>query len=460
MLVWCLSGVVMLFVRYPALDPERRLAALPPVRWEACCRFDALPGGAVAAAAVEQLGPDPVLQVQTGDGAQALVDLATGRRIERVGPAQAMLTARGFSPWQAGRLLGVVDRDQWTVSGEFNAGRPLYRIALDDADGTQLYVSSHTGRAVQLTTASGRFWNWLGAVPHWLYLTQLRQDPRLWTQVVVWTSLVGCFLTVAGLWLGWTALRMERGRPASPYRKLWLWHHLTGLVFGLLTLAWVFSGLVSMNPWGFLESAGDGAEARLAGAPIAADQLKGAVQALALKQIQARRVELAPLDGRPFLMALNPGARPSRLAADASPAPLGKAELTAAAARISGPEGPASAEMIEREDAYDFSHHDRAPLPAFRVVRRDGVRDYLDPQSGRLLLSVDAAARGYRWLHQGLHRWDFVPGARDGPAWAAAMLALLAGVTLSVGTGLYLGWRRQLKLLFRPKRKVAAPRGP
>jgi len=33
-----------------------------------------------------------------------------------------------------------------------------------------------------------------------------------------------------------------------------LWHHWTGLVFGILTLTWLFSGLLSLNPWGTLES--------------------------------------------------------------------------------------------------------------------------------------------------------------------------------------------------------------
>ncbi len=51
-----------------------------------------------------------------------------------------------------------------------------------------LYISSRTGTAVQLTTASQRFWNWMGAIPHWIYFTSLRERPELWTQVVVWSS--------------------------------------------------------------------------------------------------------------------------------------------------------------------------------------------------------------------------------------------------------------------------------
>jgi len=74
------------------------------------------------------------------------------------------------------------------------------------------------GRAARglLTTARERFWNWLGAVPHWLYFTELRRHPNIWSQVLIVTSLLGCFLA------------------------------------GVIALTWVLSGLLSMNPWGWL----------------------------------------------------------------------------------------------------------------------------------------------------------------------------------------------------------------
>jgi hypothetical protein len=47
------------------------------------------------------------------------------------------------------RLMGRIDYDQWTVSGEFNRERPLFKFALDDPRGTQLYVSRVSGKVVQ-----------------------------------------------------------------------------------------------------------------------------------------------------------------------------------------------------------------------------------------------------------------------------------------------------------------------
>jgi hypothetical protein len=107
---------------------------------------------------------------------------------------------------------------------------------------------------VTWTTTSHRFWNWLGTIPHFLYFQSLRMQQQLWSQTVIWTSLLGTFLTVVGLILGVAQFgRGKRGK-ISPYRGWFYWHHVMGLIVGVLTLTWVFSGLVSMNPWGFLES--------------------------------------------------------------------------------------------------------------------------------------------------------------------------------------------------------------
>jgi hypothetical protein len=81
-------------------------------------------------------------------------------------------------------------------------------------------------------------------------------------------------------------------------------------------------------------------------------------------------------------------------------------------------------------------------LPVWRVLMADGRRVYLDPRSGALLAHFDGPGKSYRWLHQGLHRLDVVPGFRRGAAWAAVTLALLALVSAGVFTGVWLGVRR------------------
>jgi hypothetical protein len=66
----------------------------------------------------------------------------------------------GVSPAQPSTEQTIV-RDQWTVSGEDNADRPLTVFGFNDRERTQIYVSSHSGRVV------------------------LRSNVRVWTQVVI-----------------------------------------------------------------------------------------------------------------------------------------------------------------------------------------------------------------------------------------------------------------------------------
>ena len=237
---------------------------------------------------VESLAAQPVLRAQLADGSRRLIDLANGESIAEISAQRAADIARANTA-QTPRLLGLISYDTWTVSGEFNRARPLYRFALDDPSGTQVYVSAMSGRIVQLTTAHQRFWNWLGAVPHWLYFAQLRHRPALWNQVVIWTSLAGCFLAGFGIFLGvWQFLRQPPGR-WSGHRGLLYWHHVPGLIFGLFALTWVASGLISMNPWGFLEGTGEtSAINAMIGPPPAAAQVTDSLRTLAASSLPQR----------------------------------------------------------------------------------------------------------------------------------------------------------------------------
>jgi hypothetical protein len=242
MVMWCLSGVVMMYVGYPALHEFERLEHLTPIEWRGCCKLSEAPQAEAKAVdnfQVEMLAGRPVLYL--GDTANSRpIDLATGSAVDAISAEQAATVARRFAsgPKAAtARILGLIDHDQWTVSGDFNAQRPLYRFALGDEARTEVYVSSITGQAVQVTTGRERFWNWLGAVPHWLYFTELRRNAWLWSQVVIYASLMGCFLTGIGIYLG---VRQMAAQPAgrwSPYLGFNLWHHIAGLIFGILTLA-------------------------------------------------------------------------------------------------------------------------------------------------------------------------------------------------------------------------------
>jgi PepSY-associated TM region len=444
MLVWCLSGVVMMYVSYPSLAEGDRLQHLAPIDWHRCC---AAIGAQLADDAIvdrfqiEMLADRPVLRVRPQDGRSLLIDLLDGRALDGIDETQAAGVARSYGvPAGSERI----DDDQWTVSGDFTADRPLSRVTLAGREGRQLYVSSRTGKAVQMTTRSERFWNWLGAIPHWLYFTELRRTVAVWSQIVIWTSLIGCVLTMIGLYIGISRLGRGAGGGWSPYRGVLFWHHLPALVFGLFTLSWVASGFISMNPWGFLDAAGDGAERlQLQGAPLSGAQVKAAVQAAAATDLPPGTVSLAsaPFDGALYVIAT--AADGSRHRLDATGQPVALPDLARVADRLGGGTGAA----MTQEDEYYFSHHEAVRLPVYRLIGDDPeqTRFYIDPVSAEIVRKVDADSRWYRWLHEGPHRLDLVPGLRARPLWDGLMLLLLAGVTGVCGTGAYLGLRRLLR---------------
>ena len=100
--------------------------------------------------------------------------------------------------------------------------------------------------AISLKT---RFWAWVGAIPHWIYITRLRATGRQpWTDTVLWLSGIGIAMTLTGIIVGIRAMVQTRRRSSNagargltPYVKpLFRWHHLFGLCFGLFVLTWIF----------------------------------------------------------------------------------------------------------------------------------------------------------------------------------------------------------------------------
>jgi hypothetical protein len=135
-----------------------------------------------------------------------------------------------------------IDYDQWTVSGEFASDRPLRHIQLNDAAGTEIYISSASGKVVLATTRNERMANYAGSVAHWIYLTELRHHKRAWSALMWWLSLLATIGAALGAFIG--LVRLGTG-PA--YQGLQRCHHILGLIAAPFVLSWIFSGFLSMN---------------------------------------------------------------------------------------------------------------------------------------------------------------------------------------------------------------------
>jgi len=444
MLMWFGSGIVMMYVKFPEISERERMAALAPIQWQSCCRIEERisDDDQVIRAQIETVLGTPALRLRRPGQPDLLVDLAQGSAMhfdaERARTIALDAATRIIGTAAELRSAEPIEQDQWTV-GRHLRDRPLYRFSFDDPKQTALYVSGTNGQIVLWTTATQRFWNWLGAVPHWLYLTALRSDGPLWTEVVIWTSILGTFLTVMGLALGIIQIRRSS---ISSYRGLFYWHHLAGLFFGVATLTWVVSGLFSMNPWGFLDSRGRGEQPTLQGRALRWSEVRQSIDAIRTQPVDAVSLTSAPYGDRLNWLAALPDGRVIRLDASGREAPLSETDLAEAAKRLAGSAGVASQAMLHDEDAYYFGPHEPAALPVYRIVLDDGTRYYLDPTSGGLVRRADANGRWHRWLFGGLHRIDFAGWLRSRPLWDILVLVLMLGGMGVAATGCWLALRR------------------
>ena len=454
MLLWCLSGFIMMYKPYPELNYQQQLQTLSPLKLESCCAnllHSDLMDTEFQAFQIMMLEEQPVIHLYTPYGSLSTVQLGNAESFNGIDESQAMHIAELYGQRHAypnARLIDTIYNDQWIVYGAYNRHRPLYKFAADDAANTQWYISSKTGEIIQHTTGEQRLWGYLGAVIHWLYPTILREKVQLWSQVVIWLTLLGLFLTLTGIYFGLKQYKTRKDGKHSPYKGLSLWHHYTGLIFGILTLSWVVSGLFSMQPWGLLEGSGAGPEAmRLSGGSITLETINDVVSRADQLPINEETVLLQGqnLNGELSLYSITDQAKITRFNPDNLQAdPLTESELRQLAGLMLPETEITKAALLHEEDNYYFSHHDPVKLPVYKIETADAENTiyYMDPDNAELLGKYGSESRWYRWLHYGLHRLDFTPLMRSRPMWDILMWTLMGGTTLGLFTGFFLGIRR------------------
>jgi hypothetical protein len=478
LVAWFLSGFVMLWHGMPALSAAERLERLPPLDLEAA-RVE--PAAAAARAGVDAralrvgtLSSRPVYRFGAGRGTTTVFadDGAVFRGMGRVDAAEI-----------AGRHLGAPvdphshrrldEPDQWTLQSR--ALLPMHRFALGDSAGRVVYVSDRTGEVVLVTDRASRRWGLLGPVVHWVYFTPLRRHSSLWLQGMIWVSAAGVLLTASGLaWGVWVFVRRRR----TPYRGWLRWHHVAGLSFGAVSLAWVLSGLLSLDPWSWHPGTTP--------APEQVRAVRGGdldLEAVTLERLRAARDALARVDpprelevgrflGDHFALAGSRRAPAGRLVAwldrpPNAPAPPGDLGDLVAAARRALPESePIAVDWLERGDAYyhdrPYARAGRRALPVLRVRFDDRAATalYLDALTGVLVHREQRATRINRWLYHGLHSWDH-PALIARPALRRAlMVAFLVGGLTSAASAAAPGCRRLGGLIARRARSGARPKSP
>jgi hypothetical protein len=443
-LLWFVSGAVMHFVGFPQLTSAERLAHEDPIPLD---KVLVAPAGLEGVAGGEGIRLISVagrpVYIESRPG-RALVAVAadTGKVLPLFPASTAKDIAARFGQAPVVGISGPIEYDQWVVPQDYDPWRPIYRVRLGDASGTELYVSARTGEVVQATTARQRAVNWCGAIVHWIYFTPLRKSPSRWDITVWWLSLVALISALVGFWLGMVRLAANKAarRPGiSPFRRWMRWHHVLGIFASVIVFTWLLSGWLSMD------------EGRIFPEPYPTQQESAALRGIGFADLiraatladlhgvgPAVQVSFDAVAGRSFMEIQPPsGARPHIIwlgaGSGASAASLSDATLSAGLTAI-WPRGVGSELVNDSLDDF-YRHAEGLPDSAvgFALLGPDATRVYVDRYSGQLLAVVGPERRVYDWLYYALHTLKF-PGLLDHPDIRALVELLLLALGVAFGT--------------------------
>ena len=418
-LLWFLSGVVLLWVPYPSLTEREWLLTTETIQLPDCCaslsqlleRLDRPEG--IESVRIRMVGGRPVATAQSLNGMTASLTADTAETIAPLSREWAQRIALQSAPGHAVEEMNLIDHDVWTVHQRFDPYRPLWKLQLSGERRSVLYVSSVTGDVVQDTTADERRWNLVGAVIHWWYLPWLRRHWGWWDQVVWWVSAIGTVTVVAGglilgrEWMkhGWSGLFVGR----------WRVHRVLGVIAGISACCWMASGWLSMDHGRWFSDGKINVEDRerfMGGRLIPSDVESMPDFSATLADETVKEIRLTKMAGIVHLMARTSSSHQAIMAIaepDESPRETFQDDVVKAAARPLLGDGILTLIRPGEINAGSCLGTDAQPASQFLQVATDSpeLRGVLiNGWTGAVVEHMDSSRRLYHRLFDGLHRWD------------------------------------------------------
>jgi len=458
--LWFPSGIGMMYWDFPEVTPADRLKharSLDP----RSVRFS--PADAYARLSLSQPPEDvrlntfdgrPVYRFRTGD-VSSVVYADTG---EEQAPLSRDMMQRIAAAWtgqpaDAASVDAIEEADQWTVQN-FRRVQPVWKYSWPN--GEQVYVSEASGEVVQYTTPASRLGAYLGPIPHWLYFAPLRRHSVPWSRVVIWSSGLGVitaiFGIVVGLWMYSPGKQYRyEGAPARiPYRGWKRWHTVIGLIFGLGTVTWAFSGMLSMDPFPIAAPPRDARPNRISEAfderaPLSAFTPRHPREIIAaLPPDTVRELDFRAFGGQPIMVATLAGGDTRIVPLDGAPrVALDRQDVETVVTAAARPASVVEVRELTAYDRYYIDRHHQRPLPVLLVRVDDGAesRYYVDPKTASIVGTYSSRIWVTRWLYHGLHSLDFPWLYSHRPLWDVLVITFMLGGTALSVTSLVLAWR-------------------
>lgn len=457
--MWFLSGLVMIYHTFPRVKQADRWSRMDYLEADSLPAWEEVQKRLPANEEIRHISlcqslGQQVFQIRTDNGSHELTTDFSERTHIDASSIRQVAASWNSSPVE--RIDTLYTLEQWIPFGALRQHFPIYKYYFADKDRHQLYISSKTAEVLQYTSREERCWAWLGAIPHWIYFTTLRQDIDRWITVVVTLSGIGCIFCLTGLYLGIRDFRRARHqRRLSPYKKFWYkWHHLAGAVFGLFVLTFCFSGMMSLaNVEDF------GIRSRLDFNPSQQlKQMHPENYPLDYRKIiqchphQLRQLEWTHFGLIPLYHAQTdsgPITWDARCTDSLKPLNLTPEDIRDVLQSIHGKEANLKIEWLNEQDTYYVSRKRKLALPVWKVQIDDADAScyYIHPYSGEFRY-VNRPARWQHWAYPALHSLQIPELTTHPRLWYLIMWILMLGGTFVSLSGFWLAiqyLRRKIK---------------
>lgn len=425
--IWALSGIVLIFDKFPHFSTEESFAYQAPI--------DSI--SANSAIFPSEL-PEGELSLEMEQG-QALYrvgklartaqsyNAATLAPVVKPSKETCIAAARRVVSDDTIKVVKINKLDIWLPWAQYKSSLPIYKVYFKDDARSVVYVSAKSGTVLQHTTKSNRLLAILGPIPHYVIFKYLSLYYPFANSLLVMLLVLGGIVAILGLAVGIARYIKAPKGSATPYKAFWFrWHHLLGLAGGLFMLTFLFSAYFSIDRDPKMSGKGHKEhkvhrerdyQKEWAITHFSRDAFKASfptLQKLLVQRKDIRRVAFGSALGTPcyYLYAGNPNDAELLLAKGDSLVPVKgftTRHIETFTQKIADVK-IASVELLTRYDSYyQKTRMGKRALPVVKLVLEDKRQSwlYVSVQSGELLSVYDKDRRIDRWLYRALHTLNF-----------------------------------------------------
>ena len=471
-LVWFLSGFVMIYHTFPKVqlqDKYRTMSELDIKDISPDTILSFIPEEeTITHIQLHKPAGQPVFKIRTDKQTYQISAINPAAAVGSISFDEIRIYAQQWNIAPIERVDTLYQLEQWIPFSRYREDMPIYKFYFSDNLQHQLYVSSVTGEAIQFTDKESRFWSWLGAIPHWIYFTGLRQDARLWSDLIIWLSGIGCIMCLSGTILGirsYYRIYRKKKQFRSPYKKTaYKWHHILGFFFGLFVFTFAFSGMMSLAqvPQWISKQHNKDIQKQLLqkGQTLPLAQYRTDIHTIrkhypsGIKSVEWTSFGHIPIykiiveDTMLFVNATDTYIRPLLLS---------EQNVNDYISNIHTENKIFT--LLNEYDDYYIARKSELPLPVYKVCIDDPDKSiyYINPRTGDIRY-FNANTRIRKWTYQGLHSFSFKWLADRPVLWNILMWTTMIGGTIVSLTGVWLGIKYIKRLIKRRKGPSNLPR--